>query len=150
MYFLCSFCLYFRKIVWWFYFNEVSNCCFCQPPRLLALEIFANLPVYCFDQNLPASSFISSSPLKLESKYSKPLVKSQGDLKLLSVYKLLRESLSKILRPKYFFSSDENFVLQYIISIFPLKMLIAFLIFFYIKNNQAHVGYFTPSVSPWN
>ena len=113
---------------------------FCQPPRLLFWPKFASLLFYVV---LPFY-------LKLESKYSKSLIKSQGDLKLLSVYKLLRESLSKILRPKYFFSSDENFVLQYIISIFPSRMLIAFLIFFNTKNNQAHVGYFTPSVSPWN
>ena len=32
--YLCSFCWYFHKIAWWFYFNEISNCCFCQPPRL--------------------------------------------------------------------------------------------------------------------
>ena len=35
LYFLCSFCWYFHKIVWWFYFNEISNCC-----------VFASLPVY--------------------------------------------------------------------------------------------------------
>ena len=69
-YFLCSFCWYFHKIVWWFYFNEISNCCFlpaspfnptspfidfgdfCQPtsllhpPRLLVWPKFASLPVY--------------------------------------------------------------------------------------------------------
>ena len=50
-----------------FYFNEISNC-FCpplrlfQPPRLLNLEIFANLPVYYFGRNLPASPFIPPSP----------------------------------------------------------------------------------------
>ena len=39
-----------------------------QPPRLLNLEIFTNLPVYCtlrvyyFDQNLPASPFIPPCP----------------------------------------------------------------------------------------
>ena len=42
MYFLCSFCWYFHKIVWWFYFNEISNCC-----------VFANLPY------IPTSPFIN-------------------------------------------------------------------------------------------
>ena len=51
LYFLCSFCLHFYKIVWWFYFNEISNCC-----------VFATLPVYYFDQNLPASPLILPSP----------------------------------------------------------------------------------------
>ena len=48
--------------------------CFCQPPRLfqpsrlLTLEIFANLPIYCtrpvyyFGRNLPASPFIRPYP----------------------------------------------------------------------------------------
>ena len=65
---------YFHKIVWWFYFNEISNCCFFQAPRLfqpsclLTLEIFANLLVYCtlllyyFGRNLPASLLILASP----------------------------------------------------------------------------------------
>ena len=35
LYFLCSFCWYFYKIVCWFYFNGISNCC-----------VFASLPVY--------------------------------------------------------------------------------------------------------
>ena len=35
LYFLCSFCWYFHKIVWWFYFNEISDCC-----------VFASLPFY--------------------------------------------------------------------------------------------------------
>ena len=50
--------------------NEVSKFLVsnCQPPRLLTLEIFSNLPVYCtlpiyyFGRNLPASPFIPSSP----------------------------------------------------------------------------------------
>ena len=54
LYFLCSFCSYFHKIVWWYYFNEISNFCgFASlsvysnlPPRLLNLKIFASLPVY--------------------------------------------------------------------------------------------------------
>ena len=70
LYFLCSFCWYFHKIVWWFYFSEISNCCvfanlpyiptspftnfgdFCQAPRLLHPSHlsfwpkFASLPVY--------------------------------------------------------------------------------------------------------
>ena len=33
-----------------------------QPPRLIILEILANLPVYYFDQNLPACPFILPSP----------------------------------------------------------------------------------------
>ena len=39
-----------------------------QPPRLLTLDVFANLPVYCtlpvyyFGQNLPAVPHIPSSP----------------------------------------------------------------------------------------
>ena len=43
-------------------------CCFCQPPhlfqppRLLTLQIFANLPVYYFAWNLPASPFIPPYP----------------------------------------------------------------------------------------
>ena len=42
--------------------------CFCQPPclfqpsRLLTLEVFALLRVYYFGRNLPASTFIPSSP----------------------------------------------------------------------------------------
>ena len=79
LYFLCSFCWYFYKIVWWFYFNEISNSCFCQPPclpqppRLLTLEIFANLPVYYtlsvyyFDRNLPASRLFHP-PLLFETR----------------------------------------------------------------------------------
>ena len=39
---------------------------FCQPPRLLTLEIFANLPVYYFGRNLSAALPFY---LKLESKY---------------------------------------------------------------------------------
>ena len=57
MHFLCSFCWYFHKIVWCFYFNVFSNCC-----------VFRSLPVYCtfpgyyFGRNLPASPFIPPSP----------------------------------------------------------------------------------------
>ena len=61
LYFLCSFYWYFSKIFWWFYFNEIYNCC-----------VFASLPVYhfgwnltavyYFGWNLTASSFISPSP----------------------------------------------------------------------------------------
>ena len=57
------------KIVWWFYFIESSICCFCQPLHLLTLDIFGNIfAIYCtlliyyFGRNLPASSFIPSSP----------------------------------------------------------------------------------------
>ena len=57
-YFLCSFCWYFHNIVWWFYFNEISNCC----AFVSLFEIFANLPVYYFGRNLPASPFIPPSP----------------------------------------------------------------------------------------
>ena len=35
LYFLCFFCWYFHKIVWWFYLNEICNCC-----------VIASLPVY--------------------------------------------------------------------------------------------------------
>ena len=75
LYFFCSFCWYFHKIVWWFYFNKISNCCvfgqsprLFQPSRLLSLEVFANLPVDCavpvyyFGRNLPASPFTPPSP----------------------------------------------------------------------------------------
>ena len=61
LYFLCSFYWYFSKIFWWFYFNEIYNCC-----------VFASLPVYHFGWNLTAvyyvgwnltaSLFIPSSP----------------------------------------------------------------------------------------
>ena len=51
LYFKCSFCWYFHKIIWWFYFNEISNS-----------SIFASLPVYYFGQNLPASLYILPSP----------------------------------------------------------------------------------------
>ena len=70
LYYLYSFCWYLHKIIWWFYFNEISNCCvfdslpfiptspfinfgdFCQPPRLfhptrlLLWPKFASLLVY--------------------------------------------------------------------------------------------------------
>ena len=72
---MCSFRWYFHKIVWWFYFNGISNCCvfaslpvYSNPPRLLTLEIFANLLVYCnlpvyyLGRNLPAFPFIPPSP----------------------------------------------------------------------------------------
>ena len=35
------------KIVWWFYFIEISICCFCQPLHLLTLDIFANFGYFC-------------------------------------------------------------------------------------------------------
>ena len=40
-YFLCSFCWYFHKIVWWFYSNEISNCCV-----FASISFHSNLPVY--------------------------------------------------------------------------------------------------------
>ena len=43
---------------------------FCQPPRLLTLEIFANLPVYYFGRNLSASPFIPPSPSIWNSRVS--------------------------------------------------------------------------------
>ena len=57
LYFLCSFCWYFHKIFWWFYFNEISNGCL-----FASVPVYSNLPVYYFDRNLPASSFIPPSP----------------------------------------------------------------------------------------
>ena len=41
LYFLYSFCWYFQKIVWWFYVNEIPNCCF-----FASLSAYSNLPVY--------------------------------------------------------------------------------------------------------
>ena len=41
LYFLRYFCWYFHKVVWWFYFNEISNCCV-----FASLPVYSNLPVY--------------------------------------------------------------------------------------------------------
>ena len=56
LYFLCSFCWYFLKIVWRFYFNEISNC------RVFAsLPVYSNLLVYYLWRFLPTSLFITVS-----------------------------------------------------------------------------------------
>ena len=47
LYFLCSFYWYFHKFVWWFYYNEISNCCACQPPRLFQPPPFINFGDFC-------------------------------------------------------------------------------------------------------
>ena len=62
LYFLCSFCWYFHKIFWWFYFNENSNCCvFASLPFYSNLPVYCTLPVYYFGWNLPAFPFIPPS-----------------------------------------------------------------------------------------
>ena len=74
---------YFHTMVWWFYFNEISNCCFfpgslfiptalftnfgdfCQPPRLLHPPPLLFWPKFT---SLPVNSAFPFY-LKLESKH---------------------------------------------------------------------------------
>ena len=79
LYFLCSFCLFFYKIVWWFYFNEFSKCCFCQPPCLFQPPVYCTLPVYYFGQNLPASHFTLPSPTIWNSRVENYLHSKPGE-----------------------------------------------------------------------
>ena len=63
LYFLCSFCWCFHKIVWWFYFNEISNCCV-----FAILPVCSNLPVYYLWRFLPISRFIVPSPFIISAE----------------------------------------------------------------------------------
>ena len=75
LYFLCSFCWHFHKIVWWFHFKEISNCC-----------VFPNHPVYSLWRFLPISQFIAPSPFIILAEIC------QSPRLLFLVYSLLFET----------------------------------------------------------
>ena len=70
--FLMFFLLINHKIVWWSYFNEISNC------RVFAsLPVHCTLPVYYFGRNLPGFPFIPSSPSIWNSRVLKHVVNTR-------------------------------------------------------------------------
>ena len=58
---------YFHKIVWWFYFNEISICCV-----FASLPVYCNLPVYQLWRFLATSLFIAPSPFIILAEICQP------------------------------------------------------------------------------
>ena len=76
--FLMFFLLINHKIVWWFYFNEISNCrVFASLPVYSNLPVHCTLPVYYFGRNLPGFPFILSSPSIWNSRVLKHVVNTR-------------------------------------------------------------------------